>query len=202
MRLHDFTGSGNGHKVRLLLANLGQEYELVEHNILTGETHTAEFLATNPSGKIPVLETDDGKHLPESNAILWFLAEGTEFMPTDAWSRAQALRWMFFEQYSHEPYIAVSRFWLHFVEMNDDQKIQLAEKQAKGYEALDVMEQHLKTNDWFAGGNYSIADIALYGYTHVAGEGGFELSKYPAVTSWLEQVAGIRGHIAMRVSSD
>jgi glutathione S-transferase len=197
MRLHDFTGSGNGHKVRLLLSNRGINYELVEHDILKGETHTAEFLARNPGGKIPVLETDDGKYLPESDAILWFLAEGTEFLPDNNWERAQALRWMFFEQYSHEPYIAVARFWLHFVDMNEDQKLQLSEKQARGYEALDVMELHLTTNDWFAGGRYSIADIALYGYTHVAEEGGFDLNKYPAVKAWLTRVAEQPGHIMM-----
>jgi glutathione S-transferase len=197
MRLHDFTGSGNGHKVRLLLSNLGREYDLVEHNILTGETHTAEFLALNPGGKIPVLETDDGRYLPESNAILWYLAEGTDFLPDDRWSRAQVLRWMFFEQYSHEPYIAVSRFWLHFVEMTSDQQSQLAEKQVRGYQALDVMEQHLAENDYFAGGAYSIADIALYGYTHVANEGGFDLADYPSVRAWLARVGEQPGHIMM-----
>jgi len=197
MRLHDFTGSGNGHKVRLLLSNLGQEYELIEHNILNGETHTADFLARNPGGKIPVLETDDGKHLPESNAILWYLAEDTAFLPKDAWGRAQALRWMFFEQYSHEPYIAVARFWLHFVDMTPEQKIQLSEKQDRGNQALEIMEQHLAAHDWFAGDNYSIADIALYGYTHVAGEGGFDLGKYPSIKSWLLRIESQKGHIAM-----
>ncbi|MBT3701380.1 MAG: glutathione S-transferase family protein [Alphaproteobacteria bacterium] len=197
MRLHDFTGSGNGHKVRLLLSNLGQKYELVEHNILTGETHTPEFLTLNPGGKIPVLETDEGKYLPESNAILWFLAEGTEFMPKDAWSRAEALRWMFFEQYSHEPFIAVARFWLHYVEMTPDQQSQLAEKQTRGYQALDVMEQHLLKHDWFAGDAYSIADISLFGYTHVAHEGGFDLAKYPGIRAWLERVGAQAGHIIM-----
>ena len=197
MRLHDFTGSGNGHKVRLLLSNLGQDYELVEHNILTGETHTPEFLARNPGGKIPVLETDDGRHLPESNAILWYLAEDTDFIPADPWGRAQALRWMFFEQYSHEPYIAVARFWLHFVDMTATQQEQLKEKQERGYQALDVMEKHLGQEDWFAGGNYSIADIALYGYTHVAHEGGFDLSNYPAIRAWLDRISVQPGHIAM-----
>ncbi len=197
MRLHDFTGSGNGHKVRMLLSHLGISYELVEHDILTGETRTPEFLARNPNGKIPVLETDDGRFLPESDAILWYLAEGTDFLPDDPWERAQVLRWMFFEQYSHEPYIAVARFWLHFVDMTPAQREQLAEKQERGYQALDVMEAHLKDNDYFAGGAYSIADIALYGYTHVAGEGGFDLARYPAVGAWLGRVAAQPGHIAM-----
>ncbi len=197
MRLHDFTGSGNGHKVRMLLSHLGQDYDLVEHDILTGGTRTPEFLARNPNGKIPVLETDDGRFLPESDAILWYLAEGTEFLPDDPWERAQVLRWMFFEQYSHEPYIAVARFWLHFVDMTSEQRTQLAEKRERGYAALDVMEAHLKDNDYFAGGAYSIADIALYGYTHVAGEGGFDMSRYPAVNAWLARVAAQPGHIAM-----
>ncbi len=197
MRLHDFTGSGNGHKVRMLLSHLGVDYELVEHDILTGRTRTPEFLARNPNGKIPVLETDDGRFLPESDAILWYLAEGTDLLPDDPWERAQVLRWMFFEQYSHEPYIAVARFWLHFVDMTPDQRTQLAEKQERGYAALDVMEAHIKDNDYFAGGAYSIADIALYGYTHVAGEGGFEMARYPAVNAWLARVAAQPGHIAM-----
>jgi glutathione S-transferase len=197
MRLHDFTGSGNGHKVRLLLSNQGRSFELVEHNILKGETHTPEFLTRNPGGKIPVLETGDGRYLPESNAILWYLAEETDFLPDDAWSRAEALRWMFFEQYSHEPFIAVARFWLHFVEMTPEQEVQLVEKQTRGYQALDVMEQHLTSAYWFAGGRYSIADIALYGYTHVAHEGGFDLADYPAVRAWLERVGAQPGHIMM-----
>ena len=197
MRLHDFTGSGNGHKARLLLSHLGQEYELVEHDILTGETRTAEFLKINPNGKIPVLELEDGRCLPESNAILWYLAEGTPFLPDNAWDRAQVLRWLSFEQYSHEPFVAVSRFWLHYVEMDDDQRAQLGEKQARGYAAFDVMESHLQDNDYFVGGQYSIADISLYGYTHVADEGGFDLVEYPAIRAWLDRVAAQSGHIAM-----
>jgi len=197
MRLHDFTGSGNGHKARLLLSNLGQDYDLVEHNILTGETRTPEFLKINPNGKIPVLELDDGRCLPESNAIIWYLAEGTPYLPTDPWDRAQVLRWLSFEQYSHEPFVAVARFWLHYVEMNDDQREQLADKQARGYAAFDVMEAHLAVHDYFVGGAYSIADISLYGYSHVADEGGFDLAGYPAVRAWLDRVAAQPGHVVM-----
>jgi len=197
MRLHDFTGSGNGHKARLLLSNLGRDYELVEHDILKNETHTPEFLKLNPNGKIPVLELEDGRCLPESNAIIWYLAEGTDYLPADAWGRAQVLRWMSFEQYSHEPFIAVARFWLHFVDMDAAQQAQLADKQVLGYAALDVMESHLEHNDFFVGGRYSIADIALYGYTHVADEGGFDLAAYPAIRNWLDNVAKQPGHIAM-----
>jgi glutathione S-transferase len=197
MRLHDFTGSGNGHKARLLLGNLGLDYELVEHNILTGETRTPEFLKINPNGKIPVLELEDGRCLPESNAIIWYLAEGTQYLPDDPWDRAQVLRWLSFEQYSHEPFVAVARFWLHYVEMNDDQREQLAEKQARGYAAFDVMEVHLAATDFFVGGAYSIADISLYGYSHVADEGGFDLAGYPSVRAWLDRIAAQPGHIAM-----
>ena len=197
MRLHDFTGSGNGHKVRLLLSNLGRDYELVEHDILSGETRTPAFLKLNPNGKIPVLELDDGRCLPESNAIIWYLAEGTAYLPDDAWDRAQVLRWLSFEQYSHEPYIAVARFWLHYVEMDEEQRAQLGDKQARGHAALKVMESHLADHDFFVGGRYSIADISLYGYTHVADEGGFDLAAYPALRAWLGRVAAQPGHIAM-----
>jgi glutathione S-transferase len=197
MRLHDFTGSGNGHKARLLLSNLGRAYELVEHDILTGGTRTAAFLKLNPNGKIPVLELDDGRCLPESNAILWYLAEGTDYLPGDAWGRAQVLRWLSFEQYSHEPFIAVARFWLHYIEMDDAQRAQLSDKQDRGYAALDVMEGHLRDNDFFVGGAYSIADISLYGYTHVAPEGGFDLAGYAAIRAWLDRVAAQTGHVAM-----
>ena len=197
MRLHDFSGSGNGHKVRLLLSNLGRDYDLVEHNILTGETRTPEFLKINPNGKIPVLGLEDGRCLPESNAIIWYLAEGTRFLPDDPWDRAQVLRWLSFEQYSHEPYIAVARFWLHYVEMDADQRNQLAEKKTSGYAALDVMEAHLAAQDYFVGAQYSIADISLYGYTHVAYEGGFDLAGYPAVRAWLDRVSTQAGHIVM-----
>lgn len=197
MRLHDFTGSGNGHKVRLLLSNLGRDYELVEYNILIGETRTPEFLKLNSNGKIPVLELDDGRCLPESNAIIWYLAEGTDYLPDDAWDRAQVLRWLSFEQYSHEPYVAVARFWLHFVDMDADQQVELANKQARGYAAFDVMEAHLKDHDYFVAGRYSIADISLYAYSHVAAEGGFDLAAYPAIRAWLGRIAAQPGHVAM-----
>ncbi len=197
MRLHDFTGSGNGHKARLLLSNLGRDYELVEYNILAGETRTPEFLKLNSNGKIPVLELDDGRCLPESNAIIWYLAEGTQYLPDDAWDRAQVLRWLSFEQYSHEPFVAVARFWLHFVDMDANQQVELAAKQARGYAAFDVMEAHLKDHDYFVAGRYSIADISLYGYSHVAAEGGFDLAAYPAIRAWLDRIVAQPGHVAM-----
>jgi glutathione S-transferase len=198
LTLYDFMGSGNGYKVRLLLAQLGLAYRLVERDILKGETRTPEFLEKNPNGRIPTLQLDDGTHLAESDAILWYLAEGTPFAPADRLQRAQTLQWMFFEQYSHEPYIAVARFWRHFLsELSPLQKLDLPERMAKGYAALGVMEQHLARHPFFVGERYGLADIALYGYTHVAGEGGFNLDAYPHVSAWLARVASQPGHITM-----
>jgi glutathione S-transferase len=199
LRLYDYLPSGNGYKVRLLLSHLEIPFELVELDIVKGETRTPEFLAKNPNGKIPVLETEDGRCLPESNAILWYLAEGTPFVPADRWGRAEALRWMFFEQYSHEPYVAVARFMLMHLdeELPPEQALLLAEKQERGYAALTVMERHLAAQAWFAGGAYSIADIALYAYTHVAAEGGFDLTPFGAIRGWLARVATQPGHVAI-----
>ncbi|HJQ29046.1 MAG TPA: glutathione S-transferase family protein, partial [Rubrobacter sp.] len=166
--------------------------------ISTGETRTPEFLEkVNANGRIPVLETEEGEFLAESNAILFYLAEGTSFPPEGRMEKARALRWMFFEQYSHEPNIAVARAWLHVfdVEMTEERRNALQSKQKLGYDALGVMETHLKVNDFFVGGRYSIADIALYAYTHVAGEGGFDLEGFPAVRAWLERVSSQPGYI-------
>jgi glutathione S-transferase len=195
MRLYDYLSSGNGYKVRLLLHQLGIAYERIELDIFKGETRTPEFLAKNPNGRIPTLELDDGRYLAESNAILFYLAEGTPYVPGDRFERAQTLSWMFFEQYSHEPYIAVARAWLHLTTMTPEQKAQLPAKQKGGYAALGVMEGHLKDRAYFVGGRYSIADIALYAYTHVADEGGFDLSRFPAVQHWLKRIASEPGHI-------
>jgi glutathione S-transferase len=196
--LYDFMGSGNGYKVRLLLAQLGLPYRLVERDILKGETRTPEFLAKNPNGRIPTLELEDGTHLAESDAILWYLAEGAEFAPATRLERAQTLQWMFFEQYSHEPNIAVARFWKHFLaRLSPLQELDLPERMAKGYAALGVMERHLAHRPFFVGDRYGLADIALYGYTHVAGEGGFNLDNFPQVNAWLARVAAQPGHITM-----
>ncbi len=200
MILHDFLSSGNGYKVRLLLTQLGIPFERIEYDITTGETRTPEFLETvNANGRIPVLETEEGVLLPESNAILFYLAEGTRFMPDDRLGRARALQWMFFEQYTHEPNIAVARAWLHVfdVAMTERRRSALETRQKLGYDALGVMESHLKANDFFAGGRYSIADISLYAYTHVADEGGFDLDGFPAVLAWLERVSSQPGYIAI-----
>jgi glutathione S-transferase len=198
MRLHDYLPSGNGYKVRLLLTQLGIPFERVEYDIARGETRTAEFLQNvNANGRVPVLETEDGVFLPESNAILFFLAEGTPFLPDDRLGRARTLQWMFFEQYTHEPNIAVARAWLHVfeTEMTEERRAALEAKQKLGYDALGVMEKHLQGNDYLVGGRYSVADIALYAYTHVADEGGFDLGGYPAVLDWLERVSSLPGCI-------
>ena len=194
LTLHDFLESGNGYKVRLLLHQLAIPFRRVEHDILRGETRTPGFLAKNPNGRIPLLELEDGTCLAESNAIQWYLAEGTPLLPEDRLRRAQVLQWMFFEQYSHEPYIAVLRFWTHAGRLAE-KAAELPERRERGYQALGVMEAHLAERDWFVGTGYSIADIALYAYTHVAGEGGFELERFPAVRRWLARVAGQPRHI-------
>ena len=198
-RLYDYLPSGNGYKVRLVLKRLGLPYELVEMAITRGATRSPEFLAKNPNGRVPLMEFEDGRVLAESGAILWYFAENTALLPADTWSRANVLQWMFFEQYSHEPYIAVARFWLAFARKDQlETKLHLVpEWHAKGKAALDVMQTHLATHDWFGGARYSIADIALYGYTHCAADGGFDLSDYPAIGAWLERVTGEPKHIAL-----
>ncbi len=195
MKLFDFLPSGNGYKVRLLLTQLGHRFTLVEKDIAKGETRTPEFLALNPNGRIPVLELDDGRHLSESDAILFYLAEGTPFLPDERFARADVLRWMFFEQYSHEPYIAVARAWLHVLTGRKYEPRELEAKMAGGYQALDVMERHLATRRFFVAECYTIADIALYAYTHVAHEGDFHLGRYPNVRAWLARVASQPGHV-------
>jgi glutathione S-transferase len=197
IRLHDNLSSGNGYKVRLLLAQLGIPFERIEYNIDTGETRTSQFLATvNPNGRVPVLELEDGTMLPESNAILFYLADATPFLPEGRLERAQVMRWMFFEQYSHEPNVATLRFWItHHVEMTEERRLSLETKRKLGYEALGVMEGYLESNDFFVANRYSIADIALYAYTHVADEGGFDLEGFLAVHAWLERVASQPGHV-------
>lgn len=195
LRLYDYLPSGNGYKVRLVLRLLGVEYERIERDIMKGETRTPVFLAINQNGRIPLLELENGTVLPESNAILFYLAEGTPFMPEDRLGRARMLQWMFFEQYSHEPNIAVVRFWMEHAGMTSEREAMLPTKRAGGYAALGVMEEHLAGRDWFVGAAVTIADIALYAYTHVAHEGGFDLADYPAVRAWLDRVAGLPGYV-------
>ncbi len=197
LRLYDYLDSGNGYKVRLLLNYLGEPFELIEKDIIAGETRTPEFLSKNPNGRIPVLETEDGAYLPESNAILFYLADGTRYLPDDRLARAQVLQWMFFEQYSHEPNIATSRFLLKHLDVDAARRTLLEQKKTAAHAALDVMEGHLTDRQWFVGEHATIADIALYAYTHVAGEGGFDLAAYPAVRAWLDRVAAQPGHITI-----
>lgn len=180
--------SGNCHKLRLLCEQLRREYRWIETDNTRGQTHTPEFLAMNPNGKVPVIELEDGRILTESNAILCWLAEGTEYFGGDAWQRAHTLSWMFFEQYSHEPYIAVARFIRGWTEADSPRRAELPKCLERGNAALAVMEKHLSRSEWFSGMQYGIADIALFAYTHCAADGGFDLLRYPQVSRWLERV--------------
>jgi glutathione S-transferase len=191
--------SGNCYKPVLTAAYLGVPLKTVDIDVTTGFTRKSEFLAKNPNGRVPTLEFEDGRILPESNAIIWYLAEGSNLIPADRFARAQMLQWMFFEQYSHEPYIAVARFWMKFVS-----KEKLREKEhlipdwhARGNAALSVMEDHLEKSDWFVANHYSLADIALYAYTHCAEDGGFNLKTYPAISAWLARVAATKNFVKM-----
>ncbi|HEY9700538.1 MAG TPA: glutathione S-transferase family protein [Trichocoleus sp.] len=197
-KLYDFLPSGNGYKVRLLLTQLGIPFERIELDILKGETRTAEFLAKNPNGRIPVLELSPGEYLSESNAILIYLSQGTEFLPIAPLEHARVMQWLFFEQYSHEPYIATSRFWLQHG-MADEKQRALAEKKAPGYAALSVLEQRLKDHPFLVSDRYSIADIALFAYTHVASEGDFDLSQFSGILAWIDRVQSQPGHVPITV---
>lgn len=197
LTLYDFLPSGNGYKVRLLLHLLGRPYHLETVDLLAGETRDQAFLQKNPNGKIPVLVLEDGRLLTESNAILFYLADGTDFLPPDQFDRGQALQWMFFEQYSHEPYIAVARFWRTIAGMTAEDEAALPEKMDKGYAALTIMDRHLEKHAWFAGNNRSIADISLYAYTHVAHEGGFDLDRFPAINSWMGRIRDLPGYASI-----
>ncbi|MFQ5972748.1 MAG: glutathione S-transferase family protein [Alphaproteobacteria bacterium] len=194
-KLYDYLSSGNGYKVRLLLHQLDISYERIELDILHGASRTPEFLAKNPNGKIPTLELDSGEILSESDAILYYLADGTPFLPDDRLDRARVLQWMFFEQYSHEPAIAVARSILMHEDEAGPRRALLPELEERGYRALDVMEGHLTGRTFFVGESYTVADIALYAYTHVADEGGFTLDGVPAIRAWLDRVAAQPGHI-------
>lgn len=200
--LHQMQMSGNCYKIRLAARQLGIALTLRDYPLMTGETRTPEFLKLNPNGRVPLLELDDGRTLAKSGAILFYLTEGTHLQPTDKWARAQMMQWMFFEQYSHEPYIAVVRFLVAYApkDLLEKRRAQLPGLIEGGNAALGVMQTHLSKNAWFAGDTYSIADIALYGYTHCACEGGFDLNQYPAVTAWLARVKAVPGHIALSES--
>jgi glutathione S-transferase len=195
MRLYDYLRSGNGYKVRLLLHQLGTAFERIEVDLDAGATRRPEFLRLNPNGRIPLLEVEPGKYLSESNAILCYLSEGTAYQPEGRWERAKMLQWMFFEQYEHEPNIATVRYWIVILGCANERREAIAEKEKLGYRALTVMENHLWDHEFFAGSRYSIADIALYAYTHVAHEGGFSLEGFPSILRWLDRVRAQPGHI-------
>lgn len=195
MKLYDYLPSGNSYKVRLLLSYLGLDYEHVAIDIIKGETQTKAFKKINPAGQIPLLELNDGRKLAESNAILFFLAEGTPYWPLPAFDQAKIMQWMFFEQYKHEPSIAVARYIHHY--SMDTREAELPALMTKGYAALDVMEDYLSNQRWFSYGGRTIADISLYAYTHVAEEGGFDLSGYGYIRAWLERFADHPKHILM-----
>ena len=195
--LHNMSMSGNCYKARLLAHQLGVPLTLRDYGLHDGETRQAPYLAKNPNGRVPMLELDDGRCLPESNAILFYLSEGTKYQPADKWARAQMMAWLFFEQYSHEPYVAVMRYLIKYAtpEARAARRTNEADLRQRGDAALGVMETHLAKHDWFAGDAYSIADIALYGYGHVAYEGGFEMEQFPAIRAWIDRVAAMPGHV-------
>lgn len=197
MKLYDFPLSGNCYKVRLLLAQLGLRYERIEVDRVKNETRSPEYLAKNPNGKIPLLELDSGDRLPESNAILCYLAEGTPLFPSERLARAKVLQWLFFEQASHMPNIAVPRFWISILKQEREFEAQIQEKHVLGYRALAVMEKHLEEHRFFGGDRYSIADISLFAYTHMAEQGKYDLSRTPAVKAWIARVQDQPGYVPL-----
>ena len=199
--IHGYSPSGNCHKLRMLLDHLGRvegrDYRWIETDSAHGATRTPEYLAKNPNGRVPMIETDDGRIMVESNAILYWLAEGSAYFAGDGWQRAQTLAWMFFEQYSHEPYVAVARFICGWTPLDSPRRTDLPKLRERGHQALAVMEKHLSSHDWFSATGYGIADIALYAYTHCAEEGGIALAAYPAVRAWLARIEAQPGFVPM-----
>lgn len=196
-KLYDFLPSGNSYKVRLLLNLLDIPVQRVDVNILEKETRTPEFLQKNPNGKIPLLEIAPDQFLAESNAILYYLSQGSGYFPQGKYIQAQIMQWLFFEQYSHEPNIATARYWISILQQPEKHEEQLKHKHRLGNKALQVMNQHLSNHDFFVSNTYSIADIALYAYTHVADEGGFDLTQYPAIQDWLKHIEAHPKHISI-----
>ncbi|HEY2344984.1 MAG TPA: glutathione S-transferase family protein [Xanthomonadaceae bacterium] len=201
LTVYGYGPSGNCHKLRMLLGHLGREHRWIETDSAHGATRTPGYLAKNPNGKVPMVELD-GRIMVESNAILCWLADGTPYFAGDAWERAQTLSWMFFEQYSHEPCIAVARFICGWTPIDSPRRADLPKLRERGHQALAVMERHLSTNAWFSSGGYGIADIALFGYTHCADEGGFDLASYPRIGEWLARVKAQPGFVAMPPYAD
>ena len=196
--LYSMQRSGNSYKVRLALARLGIPYRLVEVDILKGESRTPEFLAKNPNGQVPLLEVAPGRHIAESNAILWYVAIGSRLAPEDRIERAEALQWMFFEQHSLEPNIGAAYFWLCLSKGGRElQQHALEDWMEEGYRSLGVMEKHLRRHPYFVANRYTVADIALYAYAHLAHECDYDLSAFPAINAWLDRVAAEPGHVTM-----
>jgi glutathione S-transferase len=198
MKIYGDTQSGNCYKLTLACSLLKIEHEWVPVNILQGDTQQASFTAKNPNGKIPLLELDDGRTLSESNAILNYLAHGSALMPASQWDIAKVMQWQFFEQYSHEPFIAVARFISKYLGLPKDREQEYQAKQVGGHKALQVMEQQLAQSDFLVGNSLSCADISLYAYTHVAHEGGFSLERYPSIKRWINQIQELEGYVAMQ----
>ena len=197
MKIYGDVHSGNCYKLKLLCSLLSIRHEWIAVDILKGESQTPEFLKLNPNGKIPLLVTAEGECLAESNAILFYLARNSALLPDDALQQAKVLQWQFFEQYSHEPFIAVARFIARYLGMPEHRKDEYESKQAGGNQALAVMEEQLQTSPFLVGGQCTIADISLYAYTHVAGEGGFDLDSYPAISQWLNRIQFLKGYVGM-----
>lgn len=197
MQVFGDIASGNCYKVKLVLEQLAIAHQWRHMNILAGETRTESFLELNPNGKIPVLVLDGGEALSESNAIIDYLAEGTALLPKDGLARARVLQWQFFEQYSHEPYIAVARYISKYLGLPESRRADFDSKQTGGVKALHVMEQQLLKTPFLVGNEYTVADVSLYAYTHVAHEGGFDLSVFPAISSWIVRVQQQPGHVTM-----
>ncbi len=195
MLLYDSPISGNCYKVRLLLAHLGLQYERQTVDVVDRSNRPQLLGALNPAQRVPTIVLDDGRALGESGAICWYFGEGTRFVPADRFERARVLQWMFFEQYDHEPAIAVVRFWVAFSGRPEAYADRLPARIEAGYRALDALERGLDGRDWLVGSGMTLADIALYAYTHVAHEGGFELAGYPAIRGWIERLASQRGHV-------
>ncbi|TGM37765.1 glutathione S-transferase family protein [Leptospira biflexa] len=198
MKIYGDHQSGNCYKLQLVASFLGITYEWIQLDIKNGDTKSESFLKLNPNGKIPILVLDDGKVLSESNAILNYLAEGSEFLPKDPYLRAKVLQWQFFEQYSHEPYIAVARFIQHYLGIPDERRVEYESKQSGGHKALKVMEIQLEKTPYLIGDFMTIADISLFAYTHVANEGGFDLSQYPKINQWIERIKNQKKFIPMK----
>ena len=198
--LHEYSPSGNCYKVRLTAALAGTRLERREYDIMKGETRTSEFLQkVNANGRIPVLEVD-GRFIPESNAACYFVADGSNLIPTERFDHADMLRWMFWEQYNHEPNIATLRFWMRWVgvdNLTDGQRLQMSGKRQAGIAALKLMEEHVRGREWFVGTSMSLADICLFAYTHVAGDAEFQLQQYPRIVEWIERIKGQPRYVPM-----